>query len=93
MNNNSGIKLDENINLNNKDVPYPLLCGGSIIEIFDNKKIHFDGNYKIIEYTRETLKIKKGKMNITFTGNSLKIGNVERNSFVLIGEILNISFE
>lgn len=93
MNNNSGIKLDENININNNDVPYPLLCGGSIMEVFDNKKIHFDGNYKIVEYTSEILKIKKGKTNITFTGNTLKIGNVEKNSFLLTGEILNILFE
>ena len=93
MNNNSGIRLDENININNKDVPYPLLCGGSIMEVFDNKKIHFDGSYKIIEYTSETLKIKRGKANITFSGNSFRIGNVEKNSFLLTGEILNILFE
>ncbi len=93
MNEISGFKLDDNININNKDVPYPLLYGGSRIEIFGNKKIHFDGSYKIIEYTSEILKIKKGKTNITFTGNSLLIGNVEKNSFLLTGEILNISFE
>lgn len=93
MSDNSGIKLDENINLNQNDVPYPLLYGGSRIEIFGNKKIHFDGSYKIIEYSSSILKIKKGKFNVAFTGNMLKIGNVEKNSFLLTGEILNISFE
>ena len=87
MSDNSGIKLDQN------DVPYPLLYGGSRIEIFGNKKVHFDGSYKIIEYSNSVLKIKKGKFTVTFTGNMLTIGNVEKNSFLLTGEILNISFE
>lgn len=93
MNEKSGVMLDKDIDINKNDVPYPLLCGGSRIEIFGNKKIHFDGSYKIIEYSSDILKIKKGKSNITFSGTSLAIGNVEKSSFLLTGTIMSIVFE
>ena len=88
-----GIKLQNGIDINANDVPYQMLYGGAHIEIFGNKRISFDGAYKIVEYTTELLKLKKGKGYILIEGMNLAISNVQRESFILTGNIKGIMFE
>lgn len=87
------VRLDSNIDLNNKDVPYQMLYGGFHIEIFSNRRVSFEGTYKIEEYTTELLKIKKGRKYIVIQGTNISISNVQKESFLLTGNISGLVFE
>ena len=92
-NKDRGIRLQNDININANDVPYQMLYGGTHIEVLGNKRISFDVTYKIVEYTTEILKIKKGRGYILIEGINLVISNVQIESFLLTGNIKAIIFE
>ncbi len=90
--NDIGITIDENLELNKCDVPFQMLYDSSHIEIFGRSRISFEGNYKIVEYTNEIIRIKNRKGNIVFNGEGLTIGNIQKNSFYISGKFTGISF-
>ena len=86
-------KFDDSIDLNKQDVPYQMFWSGSHIEILGNRKLDFEGKYKILEYSSNQLKIKRPKGIINIIGDNLTIGNVHKSAFTLTGNIENILFE
>lgn len=87
------IRLEDSIDVNNKDVPFQLIGGGSHIEVFGNRRIEFEGKYKILEYSEETFKIKRSKGTLTILGTNLSMCNVQKTFFSITGDIKNIAFE
>lgn len=87
------IRLEDSIDVNNKDVPFQLIGGGSHIEVFGNRRIEFEGKYKILEYSEETFKIKRSKGILTILGTNLSMCNVQKTFFSITGDIKNIAFE
>ncbi len=67
--------------------------GEEIRYVSDWRKIIFEGGYRIVEYTNETIRIKNKKSTIVFSGKGLSIGNIQRDSFMINGFFNGISFE
>ncbi|MEE0929080.1 MAG: YabP/YqfC family sporulation protein [Acutalibacteraceae bacterium] len=93
MNKKSNGNLPQDaLSINKLDVPFPLIYGGSHIELFGNTKLSFEGKYRIIEYTTENLKLKISKQELNICGANLSLSNLQNGSFLLTGSILSIEF-
>lgn len=88
-----GVKIDKSLDTNKSDVPFQMLYDSTHIEIFGRNKLCFEGRYKIVEYSNDTIKIKNKKSGIIFNGNGLSIGNIQKNSFVISGMFSSVVFE
>lgn len=93
MNKNVEIKLDNNLALGKMDVPYHMLSGMMHIDMFGNRRINFEGKYKILEYSSEIVKIKSKSNLVSFSGSELTISNIQKTSFFLCGKISSVVFE
>lgn len=87
-------KQEQNtFNINNSDMPYPVLINGSRIELIGNTKMFIEGKYMIIEYSSELVKFKLAKKNLLIIGQKLLLNNVESEGFIVTGNIVSIQFE
>ena len=78
---------------NRSDIPYSIMFSGSHIEFFGNTRMIVEGKYLILEYSSQVVKVKLSKKILMISGDSLLLGNVDVESFVLTGNILSINFE
>ena len=93
MKESSFINLDDKVSINNSDLLLSSFSKGGLIQLISNKKMIFEGKYKIIEYSDVCFKISSGKKTIVLNGSDIKVSNITADSFSVVGNFTDLLFE
>ena len=73
-------------------IKHPPYYVGVKTEVFGNTRAVIEGCTGVHLYKDDTVKIKTAKMNICFTGRNLKITCLDKDSLIVEGFILSVSY-
>jgi len=73
-------------------IKHPPYFEGVKIELFSNTRASVEGCTGVLFYGNDCIKIKTAKMNICFTGRNLKISCLDKDSLIVEGFILSLSY-
>ena len=74
-------------------IPKDVIAGQSMIHITGNHKIRVCNYRSVAEYSTECIRLSLGKKYIVISGNKLLIESLRKEEILIVGNILNISFE
>lgn len=74
------------------DIPFSAMGNNLHVEMFGNKRISLDGNFTIVEYTEEIIKLKFKKCFLEIFGANLIINNVSDENLLITGKIVTLEF-
>ena len=65
---------------------------GVKLELYSNTRAVVEGCTGILSYNDEAVKIKASKMNLCFTGRSLRISCLDKESLIVEGFIMSVQY-
>ncbi len=74
------------------DVPFSAMGNNLHIELLGNNRLSLDGEFLVIEYTEETVKLKMKKGFIQIYGARLIINNINDENLLITGKIISLEF-
>ena len=74
-------------------IPKDVIAGQPIISMTGNHSIRVCNYLSVAEYTTECISLSLGKKNMLICGNRLLIESLRKEEILIVGNILNISFE
>ena len=84
---------DDLISSSAGDIPFSAMVNNLHIEMFSNKRLSLDGDFTIVEYTEENIKLKCRKGYLEIFGSSLIINNVTDENLLITGKIVSVEFD
>lgn len=75
------------------ELPEGLLSGGARIELQSNERALVDCKCTVLQYSEEEIKLNTGTGIISFSGKSLSINSLNRESAVITGFIKKVEFQ
>ena len=85
--------FEDEINLNNAELPFASLSNNAHIELFGNTRMLIEGKYLITEYSEELIKIKLLKQSLLVFGSAIMLCSVEKSSLMISGKFSRFEFE
>ena len=76
----------------NRDLPFSAMGNNLHIELLGNNRLVLDGEFTIIEYTEENIKLKIKKGFVEIYGIRLVINNINDESLIITGKIILLEF-
>lgn len=74
-------------------IPQDVIAGMPMIDLIGNHRIRVCNYHSITEYSTESIRLCLGKKNMLIYGNRLLIESLRKEEIIIVGNIMNISFE
>lgn len=77
----------------NLSIPKDVIAGQPMIYLTGNHSIRVCNYRSVAEYSTEYIRLIVGKKNLEICGNHLLIDSLRKDEIIIVGNILNISFD
>lgn len=77
----------------NLSIPKDVIAGEPIISMTGNHCVRICNYRSVAEYTTECIRLSLGKKNLIILGGHLLIESLRKEEIIIVGNIINISFE